>query len=73
MPAEIKGTQFDLPQVGGVARQIDVVVAPSVEEVEDESGDPPPRRAPQVVDGGIPVIERRSHARRTSPPRVRAG
>ena len=62
MIGEIKRLELDVAEIGGVARQVDVVVAAAVEEVEHESGDPSPGGLPQIVDGGITVIEREGHA-----------
>ena len=74
MIGEIKRMELDVAEIGGVARQVDVVVAAAVEEVEHEAGDPSPGRLPQIVDGGITVIEREGHARGESRRgRIRAG
>ena len=58
--------ELDVAEIGGVVRQIDVVVAAAVEEVEHESWDPASSRRPQIVDGGIAVVEG-GHAGGSSP------
>jgi hypothetical protein len=71
MIGEIKRMELDVAEIGGVACQIDVVVAAAVEEVEHEAGDPSPGRRPQIVDARVAVVEGGGHA--VDPRRVRGG
>ncbi len=46
MIGEIKRMELDVAEIGGVVRQIDVIVAAAVEKVEHKSWDPASSRRP---------------------------